>query len=311
MRSGRLTARERIHALVDDGSWREIGLLALPELRREAPSPGDAIITGLGRIGGRKVCVVAIDATVLAGTTAPVNMRKQNRVAEWAGKRGHAADLPLRQRRRPPAGPAGLALLGRARSTSRTFLQSPEGCPSIPRITAVLGPSFGDAALHAAIADLVVMKRDAAIALSGPPVIKGAIGEDISNEELGGPAVAHETSRQRARRRRRGGRGDRLGQALPLLPARRRRPAGAGRAAGRAGARRRGAADARPGATRAAATTCARCCRRSSTRDSLFNWGERYGRSLITALARIDGQPVGVVASASRCSAPACSTSRR
>ena len=76
----------------------------------------------------------------------------------------------------------------------RTFLQSPEGCPSIPRITAVLGPSFGDAALHAAIADLVVMKRDAAIALSGPPVILGAIGEDISNEELGGPAVAHETS---------------------------------------------------------------------------------------------------------------------
>ena len=76
----------------------------------------------------------------------------------------------------------------------RTFLQSPEGCPSIPRITAVLGPSFGDAALHAAIADLVVMKRDSAIALSGPPVIQGAIGEDISNEELGGPAVAHETS---------------------------------------------------------------------------------------------------------------------
>ena len=45
-------------------------------------------MTGFGRISGRKVCVVAIDATVLAGTTAPVNMRKQNRVAEWAGRRG-------------------------------------------------------------------------------------------------------------------------------------------------------------------------------------------------------------------------------
>src|SRR5688572_763236 len=173
--SGRLTARERIAALVDDGSWREIGLLALPELRREAPSPGDAIITGLGRIGGRKVCVVAIDATVLAGTTAPVNMRKQNRVAEWAGKRG----MPLIFLSDNDGGRLPDLLGWRFSGVPfdfRTFLQSPEGCPSIPRITAVLGPSFGDAALHAAIADLVVMKRDSAIALSGPPVIKGAIG---------------------------------------------------------------------------------------------------------------------------------------
>jgi acetyl-CoA carboxylase carboxyltransferase component len=86
--SGRLTARERIALLVDTGSWREIGLLALPEHRRDDPAPGDAIVTGFARIDGRMVCVVAIDATVLAGTTAPVNMRKQNRMAEWAGRRG-------------------------------------------------------------------------------------------------------------------------------------------------------------------------------------------------------------------------------
>ena len=128
--SGRLTARERIAALVDDGSWREIGLLALPELRREAPSPGDAIITGLGRIGGRKVCVVAIDATVLAGTTAPVNMRKQNRVAEWAGKRG----LPLIFLSDNDGGRLPDLLGWRFSGVPfdfRTFLQSPEGCPSI------------------------------------------------------------------------------------------------------------------------------------------------------------------------------------
>src|SRR3954452_16973750 len=89
--SGRLTARERIALLVDEGSWRQTGLLALPEIRREAPSPGDAIVTAFGRIDGLKVCVVAIDATVLAGTTAPVNMRKQGRVAERAGRKG----LPL------------------------------------------------------------------------------------------------------------------------------------------------------------------------------------------------------------------------
>src|SRR5581483_7817415 len=86
--SGRLTARERIALLIDAGSWNEIGLLAEPELRREQPTAADAIVTGLGRIDGRKVCVLAVDATVLAGTTAPVNMRKQNRIAEWAGRRG-------------------------------------------------------------------------------------------------------------------------------------------------------------------------------------------------------------------------------
>lgn len=191
--SGRLTARERIDLLVDKGSWREIGLLALPELRREAPSPGDAIVTGLAQVDGRKVCVVAIDATVLAGTTAPINMRKQNRVAEWAGKRG----LPLIFLSDNDGGRLPDLLGWRFSGVPfdfTTFLQSPAGHPSTPRITAVLGPSFGDAALHAAIADLVVMRSDAAIALSGPPVIKGAIGEEISNDELGGPAVAHETS---------------------------------------------------------------------------------------------------------------------
>ena len=89
--SGRLMARERIDLLVDPGSWFELGLLAEPELRREEPAYTDAVITGFGTIGGREAAVIAIDPTVLAGTTAPVNMRKQNRVAAWAGKRG----LPL------------------------------------------------------------------------------------------------------------------------------------------------------------------------------------------------------------------------
>ena len=85
-----------------------------------------------------------------AGTTAPVNMRKQNRVAEWAGKRG----LPLIFLSDNDGGRLPDLLGWRFSGVPfdfRTFLQSPEGCPSIPRITAVLGPSFGDAALHAAI----------------------------------------------------------------------------------------------------------------------------------------------------------------
>jgi acetyl-CoA carboxylase carboxyltransferase component len=293
--SGRLTARERIAALVDDGSWREIGLLALPEHRRDDPSPCDAIITGLGHVGGRKVCIVAIDATVLAGTTAPVNMRKQGRVAEWAGRRG----LPLIFLSDNDGGRLPDLLGWRFAGVPfdfTSFLQSPTGCAAVPRITAVLGPSFGDAALHAAIADLVVMKEDAAIALSGPPVIRGAIGEDVTADELGGPAVAHETSGsahvvvgdEAAAI-------DTVKRFLTYVPDAADLPAPV-------------APPAEPARDPAELATLLPMERRRGydmrrvleaivDRDSLFTWGERYGRSLITALARIDGDPVGVVAS--------------
>jgi acetyl-CoA carboxylase carboxyltransferase component len=293
--SGRLTARERIDLLVDPGSWREIGLLALPEHRRDEPSPGDAIVTGFGRVDGRKVCIVAIDATVLAGTTAPVNMRKQNRVAEWAGRKG----LPLIFISDNDGGRLPDLLGWRFAGVPfdfQTFLQSPKGCAATPRLAAALGPSFGDAALHAAIADLVVMRRDAALALSGPPVIKGAIGEDVTADELGGPRVAHETS---------GSahvvvEGDESAiatlkrflsyvpdsAALPAPVVEPREPA-------------------RPGEDLLSlvptnprrAYDMHKVLEALVDDGSLFTWGERYGRSLICALARMDGQPVGVVAS--------------
>ena len=193
----------------------------------------------------------------------------------------------------------------------RTFLQSPEGCPAIPRITAVLGPSFGDAALHAAIADLVVMKRDAAIALSGPPVILGAIGEEISDEELGGPAVAHETiaaartwsSTRRARRSTRSSASSPTCPTRPTCPRRWRRRAD-------------------PSATPRSCSTLVPIQPRRGydmrkvlqaivDADSLFEWGERYGRSLITR-AGADRRPARSGSSpASRCSGRACWTCRR
>src|SRR3954447_17307366 len=292
--SGRLTARERIALLVDEGSWREIGLLALPEIRRDAPSPGDAIVTGFGRIDGGKVGVVAIDAAVLAGTTAPVNMRKQNRVAEWAGRKG----LPLIFLSDNDGGRIPDLLGWRFSGVPFAFTpsrRSPAGSPATPRITAVVGPSFGDAALHAAIANLVVMKRDASLALSVPPVIKGAIGEDVSNDELGGPQVAHETSgsahvvvdgEEEAI--------DSIKRLLAYMPDAPDTPAPV-------------VAPVAPQRDPEELTTLVPSNPRRGydmrkllqaivDEGTLFNWGERYGRSLITALARIQGQPVGVVA---------------
>jgi propionyl-CoA carboxylase beta chain len=160
----------------------------------------------------------------------------------------------------------------------------------------VLGPSFGDAALHAAVANLVVMRKDAAVALSGPPVIKGAIGEDVTNEELGGPQVAHETNG--AAHVVVDGEEEAIAtikRFLTYMPDAADLPAPV-------------AAPADPERDPEELLTLVPSHPRRGydmrkvlqaivDAGSMFVWGERYGRSLITALARIEGHPVGVIAS--------------
>ncbi len=294
--SGRQTARERIEQLIDPGSWYEIGMLAEPELRRpDRVTTGDGVVTGLARIDGRRVALLAVDATVLTGTTAPVNMRKQNRVAEWAGRRG----LPLICLSDNDGGRLPDLVGWRFSGVPfdfRTFLQSPVGHAAVPHLTAILGPSFGDAALHAAMGHFVVMQRDAAVALSGPPVIQAAIGEDVEAEELGGPAVAteangtvhqvvdDETSALDAMRRYLSFMPDSAALPAPVTAAAppARDPAELASLVPR---EQRRAYDMRK------VVECV------VDGDSILHWGDRYGRSLICAFARIEGRPVGVVAS--------------
>jgi acetyl-CoA carboxylase carboxyltransferase component len=293
--SGRLTARERIDRLVDPGSWTELGLLAEPEIKRDQPMAADAVLTGLARIGGRKVCVLAIDATVLAGTTAPVNMRKQNRIAEWAGRRG----LPLICLSDNDGGRLPDLLGWRFSSVPfdfTSFLQSPAGFAEVPRVTAILGESYGDAALHAAMASFVVMRKDTAIALSGPPVIRAAIGEDVDASELGGPAVSAETNGSAhavvddeeeaiaAVKRFLAYFPDSAAHPAPVAP-----PSPPERDPG-------AVADLVPSAPRRGYDMW-RVIESLVDAGSAMSWGDRYGKSLITCFARFDGEPVGLVAS--------------
>jgi acetyl-CoA carboxylase carboxyltransferase component len=160
----------------------------------------------------------------------------------------------------------------------------------------VLGPSFGDAALHAAMGNFVVMQRDASVALSGPPVIRAAIGEDVDATELGGPIVAAETSGSvhmvvddersalDALRRFITYVPDSAALPAPVAP-----PVEPKRDAERL--RTLVPAEPRRGYDMRKVLECI------VDADSLFQWGERYGRSLICGLARIEGQAVGVVAS--------------
>ena len=294
--SGRLTARERIERLFDPGSWYELGMLAEPEFRREGViTTGDGVITGLARVAGRPVCVIAVETTVLTGTTAPVNMRKQGRIAEWAGRKG----LPLICLSDNDGGRIPDLLGWRFSGVPfdfATFLQSPPGYPAVPRIAAAVGPSFGDAALHAAMGDFVVMVESAAVALSGPPVIRAAIGEEVSATDLGGPAVAAEIS------------GSvhmvvpdedaafaAVKQFLSYMPDSAARPA----------------PEAEPVPPKRDPEKLLSLVPIQARRgydmrrvldsifdqDSIMQWRERYGRSVICALARLRGQAVGVIAS--------------
>ncbi len=293
--SGRLTARERLDALVDEGSFFELGLLAEPQHRRADPAPADAIVAGLARIDGRKVCVLAVDATVLAGTTGQVNMLKQNRVALWAGKRG----LPLICLSDNDGGRIPDVMGWRFSGLPfdfRTFVQAPEGRPEVPRLIAVVGASFGDSALHAAMGHFVVMTKAAAIALSGPPVIAAAIGEELTADELGGPKVSSEQSGNAhlvvddeeaalAAVRR----------VLSYLPDSADHPAPQAPAA--------------PPAREAAQllTLVPSDPRRGydmrKVLEAIFDagtiapWAERYGASVLCSFARVEGEAVGVVAS--------------
>jgi acetyl-CoA carboxylase carboxyltransferase component len=289
----RLTVRERIDALVDEGSFFEIGLLAQPERLAGRPAPADAIVTGLARIDGRKVAIVGIDATVKAGTTAPVNMRKQGRLEELAGRRG----LPIIALSDADGGRIPDVLGWRFSGLPfdfRTFVQPPPGCPAVPRLTAVMGPSFGDAALHAAAAHFVVMERNAALGLVGPPVVEGATGEKLTPEELGGPEVVTDSGNVHQVVDGEHDVLDALRRFLSYLPSN----------AGFSPPAAPGRPPARP-AEDLLTIVPARAKRGYDVRhvieavfdeDSIFPWAERTGRSLVTSLARLDGEVVGVVA---------------
>lgn len=292
--SGRRTVRERLDALLDEGSFYELGLLAEPEREQSRPAPADAIVTGFGTIGGRRAAVIGIDATVLAGTTAQINMRKQTRMAELAGRAG----VPLVFLADADGGRIPDVMGWRFSGLPfdfRTFLAAPAGCPPVPRVTAALGPCFGDAALHAAGADFVVMTEQAAVALSGPPVVAGAIGEEVDPAVLGGPKVASasglvhfvaadETEAFSAMVRFLSYLPDSAAGSPPLAP-----PAPPGRDPEQLlsliPTQPRRAYDMR------------RVIEAIFDGDSLLPWAPRWGASLTTTLARLEGAPVGVVAS--------------
>ena len=176
--AGKLDARARIDHLLDPASFVEIGTLVGGE-----EAPADAIVIGSGTIDGRPVLVGAEDFTVKAGTISGPSNSKRHRIAELAVTDRVPLVMILEG--------AGFRADGRPHGHAPTDLLAHARCSGrIPLVTAVLGPSAGHGALVAPMSDFVVMSRQGSIFTAGPPVVHESLGETVTKEDLGGPAVA-------------------------------------------------------------------------------------------------------------------------
>jgi len=291
--SGRLSVRERVELLIDEGSWFEINALALPEMRSERPVPGDACVTGFATLDGRRIGVVGIDSSLLAGTTAPTGMRKQGRLIELAQKNGFPIVLLC-----DADGGRIPDVMGWRFShlplDFKTFLKRTDGGPLVPRASAVLGPSYGDSALHASTANFVVMANFASLALVGPSVIEMATGEKLTDHELGGPDKATAIGNAHMVVESEADAMDAIAAFLSYLPANSALPAPV-------------APTRQPLTDPAELETIVplgaksgydmtRVIEAIADAGSIFPWAEHWGSSLITCLARLGGDPVGIIA---------------
>ncbi len=186
---GKLTARERLALLLDDGSFQEMGALATHEetafgLGRQR-FPGDGIVAGFGKINGRRVAVFAQDFTVLGGSMSRVQANKISRISDLAMESG----VPLiglndSGGARIQEGVASLAAYG------EVFVRNVLASGVIPQISLILGPCAGGAVYSPALMDFVVMARDtSSMFLTGPDVVAAVTGERVTIDELGGPDV--------------------------------------------------------------------------------------------------------------------------
>ncbi len=198
---GKLTARERLDVLLDDGSLEELGAFVRHQERHfglDKRRPyGDGVVTGYGRIDGRLVYVFSQDFTVFGGSLGRAHANKIVRVMELALENG-APVIGLND-----SGGAriqeGVVPLG---GYADIFHLNTKASGVIPQLSAVMGPCAGGAAYSPAITDFIFMVQDTSyMFVTGPHVVKTVTQEDVTSEELGGASthasrsgVAHVTA---------------------------------------------------------------------------------------------------------------------
>jgi acetyl-CoA carboxylase carboxyltransferase component len=192
---GKLTARERIELLFDrDSHFQEIGLLVAHDLY-DGQAPAAGVVTGVGRIAGREAIVVANDATVKAGSWWPETVRKILRAQELAMRSrapiiylvdSAGVNLPYQNGVFP--GQYGGGRIFFYNSVMRRYLK-------VPQLAAVMGQCVAGGAYLPALSDFIIMVEGTSfMGLGGPNLVKGAVGQVVDSETLGGAMTHNEIS---------------------------------------------------------------------------------------------------------------------
>jgi len=191
-KKGKLTARERIHFLMDEGSFEEIGMLVQHRstdfgLDKEV-YPGDGVVTGYGTINGRLTYVFSQDFTIFGGSLSETHAEKICKIMDLAMKNG-APLIGLND-----SGGAriqeGVVSLG---GYADIFYRNVRSSGVIPQISAIMGPCAGGAVYSPAMTDFILMvEHTSYMFVTGPNVVKTVTHEEVTSEELGG-AITHAT----------------------------------------------------------------------------------------------------------------------
>jgi acetyl-CoA carboxylase carboxyltransferase component len=191
---GKLTARERLDQLLDAGSFVEIGMLAHSQNRALANrTPADGMLAGSGKIDGRTVYVTADDGTVLAGTRGRVAEVKNKRVRELALRHGKPFIALMEAGAARIQETYGATAAGIGHRFGDHFRMSGR----VPQVGAALGACFGGPSFTAAQSDFVpIVAGSGYLGMSGPPVVKVGIGVDVTSEDIGGGQISAKVTGQ-------------------------------------------------------------------------------------------------------------------
>jgi acetyl-CoA carboxylase carboxyltransferase component len=192
---GKLTARERIALLVDEGTFTELGIHAgiHHSVRglEDREAPADGVITGYGRVDGRMVAVCAYDFTVMAGSMGTTGELKVGRLRELALTKRMPFVWLLDSAGARIQEAVGSLFAG----SGHLFREEVVASGVIPQVAALMGPCAAGTAYIPGLADFVPMVSGrGSMALAGPHLVRAAVGEDVTQEELGGARVHCRTS---------------------------------------------------------------------------------------------------------------------
>ncbi len=191
---GKLTARERIEALLDPGTFREIDPFVTHRTvgfgMEEQRILGDSVVTGWGKIAGRPIYVFSQDFTVFGGSLGEVHAEKVCKIMDMAMKNG-APVIGLNDSggARIQEGVVSLA------AYAFVFLRNVLASGVVPQISAIMGPCAGGAVYSPAMTDFILMVKETSFMhITGPDVIKAVTREEVTSEELGGAMVHNSRS---------------------------------------------------------------------------------------------------------------------